>query len=398
MLGVLVPFTGALSSFGPDYENAAKLAAKCLNNAGGVNGGPVKIVAGDTGTASENAVAVADRLVSVANVVAILGGASDEVTLAVAESVTIPKGILQITPASTSPALSSVLDDDFLFRMPASDAVQGVVLADVLFEDLGYRFVCDLYVDDVYGKGLSDQYVATFTDLGGTVTASVSHDDLQAVSYRTQLEQCTEGDPEALVAISYASGQATVYLAEALEVGLIDQFAFVDLTKDDAIFAEVGWDKFDGMVGTAPGVLTTALGEAYDEAHAAEYGAPYRVPFVREAYDAVMLVGLAAAAAGTNIDSAAIRDSLRSVSNPPGTVYGSGEADVIAAVAAADRGDDIDYQGASGPTDFDENGDITFGAVEVWQVDASNELLTTIGRFSVDLVTGEIVELTDSIR
>ena len=51
--------------------------------------------------------------------------------------------------------------------------------------------------------------------------------------------------------------------------------------------------------------------------------------------------------------------------------------------------------GASGSVDFDENGDITFGAIEVWQVDAANEVFNTIQRFSVDLATGEILELTD---
>src|SRR3990172_10919962 len=62
-IGLLVPFTGALSTFGPDYENAAKLAVKCINNAGGVNGGPVELVVGDTATNPEQGVTEAERLV-----------------------------------------------------------------------------------------------------------------------------------------------------------------------------------------------------------------------------------------------------------------------------------------------------------------------------------------------
>src|SRR3990172_391520 len=62
-IGLLVPFTGALSTFGPDYENAAKLAVKCLNDAGGVNGAAVELVVGDTATNPEQGVTEAERLV-----------------------------------------------------------------------------------------------------------------------------------------------------------------------------------------------------------------------------------------------------------------------------------------------------------------------------------------------
>lgn len=394
-IGVLVPLTGARSTFGPDYENAARLAAKCLNNAGGVNGGPVEIVTGDTGTVPEQGASEADILVTVEGVIAIIGAAASDVSLDVAESVTIPNGILQISPASTSSALSDIDDDDFLFRMSISDAAQGVVLANLLFEDLGYRSVCDLYVDDAYGQGLSDQYVESFTSLGGTVTASVPHDDTQAVSYGLQLEECVEDEPEVLVAISHPVGQAAVYLAEALERGLIDQFVFVDETKADVIFEEIGWDTFDGMRGTALGTLTTDSGRAYDRAYEAEYGDLYQTPFVREAYDAIVLTALAAAAAATNTDSVAIRDALRDVANAPGTIYGSGADDVGGALTAAAAGEDIDYQGASGSVDFDDKGDIVSGVIEIWQVDAASKLFTTVGRFLVDLVTNEIMALTE---
>ena len=394
-IGVLVPYTGALATFGPDYENAAKLAAKCLNNAGGVNGGQVEIVTGDDATNPEPAVTEAERLVNVEHVAAIVGGAASSVTLAVSESVTTPNEILQISPASTSPALTDAVDNDFLFRTPISDAAQGVVLGQLLYNDLGLKKVCDMYVNNAYGQGLSAQYKKTFEELGGTVTASVPHDDAQAVSYASQLQQCTAGSPEAMVAISYPVGQATVYLREALEGGLIDNFVFVDGTREKTMFEELGWDHFDGMFGTAPGALTTAFGKAFDEAYQSEYGTLYQSPFVRESFDAVIAIALAAAKAGTNTDSAAIRDSLRDVSNAPGTEYGPSQADLTAALTAIGNGEDIDYQGASGSVDFDDNGDVTFGAIEVWKVDAATKSLVVDRRSTVDLATGEIKPLEE---
>ncbi|MCH7617384.1 MAG: ABC transporter substrate-binding protein [Chloroflexi bacterium] len=392
-IGVLVPFTGALATFGPEYENAARLAAKCINDAGGVNGGAVEIVTGDTATAAEQGVSEATRLVDVESVVGIVGAASSAVTLAVAESVTGPGQVLHISPASTSPALSAAADDDFLFRTPISDAAQGVLLAQLIADDLGYTSVCAMYVNNAYGQGLLDSFTLAYEDGGGTVTASVAHDDAQSVSYAAQLQQCTADSPEALVAISYPVGQATVYLREALEGSVIGEFVFVDGTRDDEMFAELGWENFDGMQGTAPGALTTDFGDDFDALYEAEFGELYQTPFVREAYDATVAIVLAAAAAGTNTDSVAIRDSLRDVANPPGDVYGPGADDVGDAVVAAAAGTDIDYQGASGSVDFDANGDITFGAIEIWQVDAANEAIVVIQRFSVDLTTGEVLEL-----
>jgi ABC-type branched-subunit amino acid transport system substrate-binding protein len=393
-IGVLVPFTGALSTFGPEYENATRLAAKCINNAGGVNGGEVEIVTGDDGTAAQQAVTEATRLVDIEGVTVIVGGAASSVSLAVAESVSAPNEILQISPASTSPSLTAANDEDFLFRTPISDAAQGVVLAQLISEDLAFTSVCAMYVNNPYGQGLVNQFEESFTAAGGTVTAKVPHDDAQAVSYQAQLQECTADDPEALVAISYPVGQATVYLREAIEAGSVDQFVFVDGTKDDEMFGALGWDQFDGMQGTAAGALKLEFGDEFDTNYEAEYGEAYQVPFVREAFDAVIVASLAAAAAGTNTDGAAIRDALRDVSNAPGTEYGPGiiesDADLAAALEAAAGGEDIDYSGASGSVDFDDNGDVLFGAIEVWSVDAANEDLVTEEIFSVDLETGTV--------
>lgn len=393
VIGVLVPSTGALSAFGADYINAANLAAQCLNNAGGINGGRVIIKTGDTGTSPEQGVAEATRLVDEEGVVAIVGAASSAVTLAVAEAVAVPNQILQVSMASAAPAITDFEDDDYLFRTSLSDAAQGVVLAQVVSGDLGLASVCAMYVDNADGQGLMDVFSQAFEALDGTVTAQVPHADAEAATYSTELTECTSDDPEALVAISYPMGQAAVYLEEALDAALIDTFVFADRTRTNAIFDELGWDLFDGMLGTAPGALETEFAGVVDSAFVANFGSMYSSPFVREVFDAVIVVGLAAQAAGANIDSTAIRDNLRDVSNSPGTVYGPSEEDIIAAVGALAAGEQMDYQGASGLVDFDENGDVTFGAIEIWRVDAESEALVVERRVSVDLVTGDVEDI-----
>ncbi len=389
-IGYLLDFTGALASFGPEEENAVKLAVKHINDAGGVLGEPVELARADSGTDKDIGVAEATRLVDIEKVHAIVGSLASGVTLAVAEGVTGPKNILQISHASTSPALTAANDNDFLFRTPISDAAQGQVLAK-LVEDLGYTKVCTMYVNNAYGLGLSENFAAAYT---GEVTAQVSHaDQTAATTYLSELNQCVAGGPEALLAISYPVGQAQVYLKEALENDIINKFVFVDGTKDDEMFGNLGWENFEGMKGTSPGALPPSeFTEVFDDLYTAEYGSLFKVPFTREAYDAVIAIALAAERAGS-VDPTAIRDSLREIANAPGAVVGPPPAGIAEALRAVANGEDIDYTGASGSVEFDENGDVLLGAIDTWHVDAAAKNFVTDKSYKVDLKAGTIEEI-----
>ncbi len=163
---------------------------------------------------------------------AVVGSLSSGVTLAVAEAVTVPDKIIQISPASTSPALTAVEDNDFLFRTTLSDAAQGLILAK-LANELGYKKVSTMYVNNAYGQGLSENFAAAFEELGGEVPAQVSHEQEQP-SYLAELQKATEGKPDALAALSYPQS-ATVYIKEAIENNLIKTFLFCDGTKSEDI-------------------------------------------------------------------------------------------------------------------------------------------------------------------
>ena len=128
IVGNLNAFTGSLSEFGTPLRNAVELAADHVNRAGGVNGGSMIIVSRDTAVSPVQGVDSARALVDVENAVAIVGALSSGVTVAVAQSVTIPKGRILISGASTSPSITVLEDNDFVFRTTVSDAAQGVVL------------------------------------------------------------------------------------------------------------------------------------------------------------------------------------------------------------------------------------------------------------------------------
>ena len=391
-IGLLFSYTGGLKDFGPPHEQAAKLAVKHINDAGGVLGQDVLVVTADDGTLPDTGVAEARRLVDVEKVNAIVGALGTSVSLTVAESVTAPAKILQVSGSSTGPALTAANDNDYTFRTPISDAAQGLVLARVIYDDLGYKSVCTMYVNNAYGQGLSENFAAAYEDKGGTVTAQVPHPE-KAATFLSELDQCVDGDPEAMAALSYPTSQADVYLKEAVENDVIDKFVFVDGTKSPAMFKRLGWANFDGMKGTAPGALPPSdFTTAFDAEFKKEYGALYQQAFVRETYDAVMAIALAAEAAQST-DSTAIRDKLRDVANAPGAAVGGPPSGIAAALEAAASGTDIDYSGASGSVEFDAKGDISLGAIEVWHVDAAAEKLVVDTNFKVDLAAGTVEEI-----
>jgi ABC-type branched-subunit amino acid transport system substrate-binding protein len=363
-IGTLFPFTGDLSEFGPEFQKAAELAANEINAGGGVNGQPMQLVQGDSATSPQQAVEEARRLIELEGVSAIVGPAGSGEALPVVESVAGPAGVLVISPSATSPALTVANDSDFFFRTTISDAAQGVVMADLAHEQ-GYQTACVFYVNNAYGQGLNDAFAKRFTALGGTVTAQVPHEQEQA-SYASELATCTKDNPDVMIAIAYPQS-GSVFLRELAESGNVPNIIFSDGLRAPEMFSALGWDVFEGSYGTSAGTTESDASKAFEQAWQDAYGALPSIPYLREVYDAVYVIALASEKADS-ADSGAIRDALRDVANAPGTVIQPGTAGWEEAVKLIKDGQDIDYQGASGSVDFDENGDITQGAILIWQV------------------------------
>ena len=364
-IGVLLPFTGDLSDFGAAMEQAAQLAADEINEAGGVNGQPLELVTGDTATSPQQGVEEARRLVDVEGISGLVGPASSGTVLQVVESVTGPEGVVTISPSATSPALTVANDNDYFFRTTISDAAQGVILAELALE-LGFDTACVMYVNNAYGQGLDESFKTNYEANGGTIQADVPHEQQQA-SYASELSTCTEGNPDVVAAISYPES-ASVYFREALESQNVSQFIFTDGPKSDDLFEELGWENFEGMYGTAPGSVDSATGDAFNAAFEAAYGELPPLPFLRETYDAVYLIALAAEKANST-DRTAIRDALRDISNEPGETINPGPDGWTTAVSTLDGGGDINYEGAAGSAEFDDAGDILKGVIEIWKIE-----------------------------
>jgi ABC-type branched-subunit amino acid transport system substrate-binding protein len=363
-VGTLMAYTGPLKEYGPNIKNGAVLAAKQLAAAGF----EIELIHEDTETSPVAGTNAAKKLVDVDKVVAIVGALSSGVTLAVAESVTIPNNVIVISPASTNPLMTVLPADegkDWLFRTCPSDALQGVV-AGRLAASFN-KTVSILYVNNAYGQGLSEVFKETFEGkYNGKVLAMVPHDEKAAESYTAELKKALAGNPDRLLAYSYVE-HAKVYLKEALEFFKYGRFLFCDGTKSQEIVDVLGAKRLEGAKGTAPGSVGGAALEKFNKAFKAEFGQLPPLPFITNAYDGTAVIGLAAFAAKTKglpLTSANIRDNLRVVANPPGEKVHPG--DFQKAFDLIKQGKDINYEGAAGSVDFDKVGDVKT-PIEIWE-------------------------------
>ena len=359
-IGYLADFSGGLAEYGAAIQNGVQLAVEQINAAGGVNGQPIEFVIGDTALDSGMATIEARRLIEVEGVHAIVGPLSSGVALAVAEGVVADAQIPLISPSATSPGITDADDNGYLFRTALSDAAQGVVLADNLVEANGVDNVGVVYINNAYGAGLAGVFEDNFD---GTVTP-VSYEE-DAASYLGELRSAAANGAESLVIIGYAETQ--IILRESLENELYENYYFVDGNRSEELGDVVGVQNLEGRRGTAPGAgPATFSANAWNEAYMARFGSLPNLPFVREAYDAVVVIALAAEAADS-VAGPDIRDQLQAVASPGGTVVIASQDSIAAGLSAVDQGNDVDYEGAASSVNWNEVGDIASGYVAIWE-------------------------------
>ena len=373
-VGTLFCYTGPLKEFGPNIRNGAVLAEKQMGEAGF----KINLIHEDTETSTIAATNAAKKLVEINRVVAIVGPMTSPATVAVAESITCPRGVPVISPSATSPLISVLPADegkDVVFRTCPSDALQGVVSG--MFASRRYKTAAIIYVNNPYGQGLAETFTRSFEKRGGKVLAAIPHDDKPAESYTAELKKALKDNPAVLCAFSWA-GNAKIFLKEAVEFFKYKSFLFCDGTRSQDIVNSVGAKTVEGQFGTVP---ASAVGESnlfFVTDYKGQFGELPPLPFITNAYDAVAVIGLAAYAAEVNglpANSKNIRDNLRKVAGPPGEIIKPGEFKKAFDLLKA--GKDINYEGAAGSTDFDQKGDV-ITPIEIWKYSKGNIVKVSI--------------------
>ncbi|HHU76519.1 MAG TPA: ABC transporter substrate-binding protein [Firmicutes bacterium] len=365
-IGALLPMSGDLADYGQNVQKGVNLAVKQINEAGGPLGKKLKVVFRDCQSEPTALRDGAEKLVNVDKVPAIIG---PMIRLDVATPVASANHVVLISPSNTPTWVTTLDDDDYTFRTTASDAIQGQVLGQQAW-DCGYKTAAILYINDPYGGGLAESTTVSFEKLGGKVLGTAAYDPGE-VAYRMQLNELAKGDPDVLILIAYPES-GVVIIREALSAGLFDQFMFPDGMQSTQIIEDVGGDFLEGMYGTGPGAAETPSYATYLDDYQAEYGEKPATAYTENAYDGVVAIALAIAAAGEEAFEAdpgmAIRDNLRVVCNPPGEEINAGVEEFKKAFQMIADGTAINYEGAAGSIDFDEYGD-TVTPILIWKIE-----------------------------
>ncbi len=358
-IGFLGGFTGPIESMVPPIAKGAELAIRGVNEAGGVlNGMKVQMPTGDTTCADATKAAdAADRLVNTEKVLAIVGALCSGATISAANNAAIPGGVVMISPASTSPALTTLKDNDLVFRTVPSDAFQGQQMARLLI-DKGIRTIAVTYVNNDYGKGFAQALAEAYKTLGGTVAAMEAHEDGKA-DYRAELGNLESSGAEVLVVLAYANGSGQTILRQAIEGGNFAKFVVGDGMVSEELIKALGADNLKGIIATRPGSPKAAGAEKF-EAIARANGLDPKAIFAAQAYDAAMLLALAIEKNG-KAERAGLNRALREVATAPGEVILPGEFAKAKRLLA--EGKDINYEGAAGSHAFDAHGDVP-GVIE----------------------------------
>ena len=294
--------------------------------------------------------------------------------------------MIQFSPANTSDAFTTYDDNGLYFRTAPSDVLQGEVLGNLIAED-GNETLGMIVLNDSYGTGLAEVRHRGLRGRrwrgrrGSPPTTRVTR------RFDAQIAEVLAADPDAIALITFDE-------VSTILPGLFGQFPADKLYFVDGNLKNFGDDvprgHAHGRQGHLPGSLDrhasatspaswTTFGRGEGKPELEDYS------YAAESYDAVVLIALAALAAGST-DGADIAAKLQEVSG------GSGDGEKCTTFADCAEiivgGGVADYDGISGPITFDEVGDPTEASIGIYQYGEDNNYVGLRGLSSSHAARG----------
>lgn len=378
-IGLLTPKTGALQSVGESFERVGLVAVDSINSKGGIDGRQIELVVTDTETDATMAGAKLQDMID-QGVIAVVGPAtSGEVNNAfpVARDMKTPI----ISPSSTAPFLSrtNIEDQGYMFRNVPDDEIQSIAAAYYLLKKrtTPVTSVALLFEDTEYGKGLKNAFKTAFENLGGNISLEVSYTqslkDQGATAARDAIQKLADAPTPPTMVFTVALEADVLALEKAWDnngTPMVPnmQFFMTDGARSQG-FLDGAPASVRKMCGTAPtypesGLAYPTFADAYKAKYDDDVASLIYTPNVWDGFHVIAAAAVQQARKYPNEDLGGehLRDALTEVSRGGQQFQAREWRDLIAAIRA---GNDVDYDGASGPADFDVVGQ-TIGPYEIW--------------------------------
>jgi branched-chain amino acid transport system substrate-binding protein len=348
-VGVVAELTGDIPAVGASCKNAAELAVKEVNDAGGltIDGKTYKIelyVEDNAGKADQSASA-ASKLITQQNVVAIIGPNASRYAIPASEIAESSKVVL-ISPWSTNPKTTLKGDTtdpkQYVFRAAFIDPFQGRVVAKFALDQLGAKKAAVLYdVASDYNKGIAEFFKQTYEANGGTVVAFETYTTGDK-DFTAQLTKIKDAGPDVIFLPNYYS-EVPLQIQQAHRLGITVPFLGSDSWGSAELIKLCGPECEGYYFSThyAPDAATP-VATKFIEAYKTTYGAtPDDVAALT--YDSFGLLWEALKLAG-KVDRESIRTGMTTITDYAGVtgnmafVAGSGDP-VKSAVILQIKGD-----------------------------------------------------------
>ncbi|NET03995.1 MAG: ABC transporter substrate-binding protein [Symploca sp. SIO2B6] len=378
-LGTLTPSTGDLASIGAVFPDAVRLAVDQVNACGGVNEQSVELIVEDSQTDPNASLNAMTKLTELDRVAGVIGAFASSVSTA-ALPIAVRNKVMMISPGSTSPVFTQQAQKGefkgYWARTAPPDTYQARALAK-LANQKGFKRVSTAVINNDYGVGFEQEFIAAFEKLGGTVVNKnkPTRYDPKAATFDSEAASAFGTKPEAVAAVLYAE-TGSLLLKSAYQQGLATGVTVMltDGVKSEDFAAQVGKNRdgkflLAGAIGTVPGANGKGL-ENFTKLWT-EKTSKELTPFVPHSYDAAALMMLAAEAADANTGEG-IKSKVLEISNAPGKEV----TDLCEAMELVRNGEEINYQGASSNVDIDQNGDV-IGDYDIWTVKSDGKLDVT---------------------
>jgi len=355
-LGILTSLTGPLGTEGQPIYKTWQWQVEEINTLGGPLGRPIKLYVADTETSVEKGMMGARKLITMNRVKGILGPSSD-----------IMVAIMGYCKDNKVPLISqwsgthklSMTGGEYQFRTAPDDFFEGFAAAAFML-DKGWKKIGLIVLNRESPKSIGKIVETQVEKMGGKIVAKQVIEP-GMTTYRSEIRKIDQANPEAVFLAVDLDTLAILY-PQMYEMGIEYKVILGSDAHQPTTIEVIGADALEGVYAEKPAAAAGTL--AYDifEAkykHHMEIGVS---AFTPNAYDALNIWALAVQAAG-KVDGEAIAHKIRYVANPPGTKVNTFAEGMVLLL----RGQDINYDGASGPCDFNEYGDI-MGNARVVQV------------------------------
>jgi branched-chain amino acid transport system substrate-binding protein len=368
-IGVLLPRTGPLQQFGPAGQQATDLATDEIRKAAAKAGArhQLTVTVADDESLPGPALAAAKKIVKEKKASCFVGPWSNGGAERVTGQLAGPKKILVISPAASGDAITQAEDRGYLTRTVPPDRLQAEALTQLMDKKLRGARAKTVNVgalDSTYGNDLTSAFEDAWTGKGGKIGQKVSYRPDQP-TFADEVDSLASGKPDAWVFFDFLETFPRIandLLARNVGFGPRKIFAGDSLATPR--LATAAANASQGLRGVAISAPSSgAAAKEFDNRFKAR-GPAKRQTFDAQAFDATVLCYLSAVAAGST-SGKAMASKVREVSAPPGRKYNWLQLDQ--AVKALQAGQDIDYDGASGPIDLNDAGDPTAGVYDVYK-------------------------------